>query len=132
MSNYFDAYRARLERNQADLLNLANEVKKLLPEIEVYVNRDYPNRLLSSITFIHGETINTIAFHDVPYRWAGCGFREWSYSHSGGENSSMPFTAVEVLQTMQPITKVKKRQNEFFKSKSNLLSWWSFLTPLSF
>lgn len=126
MSDFFKAYRARLERNQEALFKLANDVLDLDPEVEVYFNSANLDRIKSSVTFFKGENINAVAFHEVPYRWSGCGYDEFRRSHAGGENVSMPFTAEDVLKTFTPITQVHKQHNTFYTSKEQYLkssSW---------
>lgn len=125
MSNFFDAYRERLKRNHNALLQLADDLIKIDPEIEAYIYRE-ERRLVSNVVFFKGEGYNSIGFHDVPYRWSGCGHGEFSYSHGGGENHSMPFTPEDVLKTMQPITTVIKGGDVRFKSKDQFLTWYSF------
>jgi hypothetical protein len=80
--------------------------------------------------------INSIHFHEVPYRWSGCGYEEHSKSHSGGENISMPFTADDVISTFKPINKIRFRYKNTnpndhsfipFKNKEHYLQWNSFL-----
>lgn len=125
MSDYLYAYASRLKRNEAALLKLADEVIALDPEVEVYHSETH--RHISSIVFFKGENINSVAFHEVPYRWSGCGYGEHSRSHSGGENSSMPFTAQDVLNTFKPVTTVHSTDNKFHKSKAEYLKWHSWL-----
>lgn len=130
--NYLEAYRARLERNQSDLIQLIKDVQQKDPLMEAYVY-DYPNRLLSGVVFIRGEYINSIQFHEVPYRWSGCKYHEFGNSHGGGENSKMPFSADDVLNTMKPINTIKKSSVEIFKNKEHYLNWYSYLnlyTPI--
>ena len=124
MNNYWTARKARFERNQNDLLELAKKVKEKYPSIEIYVHHEYPQAYLKSITFFKDEMINSIGFHEVPYHWSGCGYKE----HSGGENVSMPFDEDDVFRTFKPITSILFRQpNEHFKSKEQYLKWYSFL-----
>lgn len=126
MSDFFTAYRLRLERNEADLLKLADEVLKLNPDIEIYHSKPLERRI-RSLTFFNGEEINSVGFHEVPYRWSGCGYNEHSNSHYGGENVAMPFTANDVLSTFKPVTTVRHRHDTFFKSKAEYLKWRSYL-----
>ena len=122
MTTYFEAYQARLERNDKALKDLANEVIKQDPEVEVYFHKD-DNQLKSSVIFFKGEQINSVSFHEVPYHWSGCGVK----SHNGGYNVSMPFDANDVLTTFQPVTNILKSQpNEYFKSKEQYLKWLTF------
>jgi len=122
MSDYFTDYRARLERNQEALLELAVNVIQADPEVEVYLSND--GAFHRSVIFFKGETINSVSFHEVPYRWSGCGVT----NHSGGENVSMPFNVDDVLTTFKPITSILWRQpNEYFKSKEQYLKWCSYL-----
>jgi hypothetical protein len=125
MSDYLEHYRLRLERNNKELKELADNVIKADPEVEVYFNRN--NELQNSLCFFKGESINGIAFYKVPYRWSGCGYSEFGKCHNGGENVSMPFDVNDVLTTFIPITNIKKSQpNNFFKSKEQYLKWYSF------
>lgn len=126
MKTYMECYRERLERNSIALKELALEVIKSNPEIEVYFNHN-KEKFQNSVLFFKGEMINSIGFHEVPYRWSGCGYHEFGKYHSGGENSSMPFTVEDVLSTFHPVTEIKLRQpNEYCKSKEQYLKWYSF------
>lgn len=130
MKNFFDAYRERLQRNQAALEDLIKEVLILEPETEVYVHRDYPKTYLSAVYFFKHEEgkeekINIIRFHEVPYSWSGCGVKD----HAGKENSAMPFTLGDTLSGFWPITKENKTWNKKFRSKSEFLSCYFFLKP---
>lgn len=127
MSDYLDAYRARLERNQAALVQLIKDVLAKDSSIEAYVNRDI-SRFIDRVVFLKDESINAIGFHEVPYRWSGCGFPEFGNSHSGGENVAMPFTADDVVSTFKPITKVMHTHDKAFKSKEQYLKWCSYLS----
>ena len=125
MSDYLTDYRARLERNDKALKNLADEVIKAEPEIEVYFH--YNNKFQNNVIFFKGEYINTITFHEVPYRWSGCGYSEFGKSHNGDDNVSMPFDVNDVLTTFKPITSILKSQpDKHFKSKEQYLKWYSF------
>lgn len=127
MKTFFDAYRERLERNQNDLYKLAKEVALVDPTVEIYKHKD-SNRFCQSLTFFKDELINSVSFHEVPYRWSGCGFKEHGGSHYGIHNTCMPFDANDVLTTFRPITEILYRQqNEYFKSKKQYLEWFSFL-----
>lgn len=131
MKTYFDSYRERLERNQSKLFNLAKAVLKINHNIEVYHHKD-ENRIKSGLIFFDGEKINSIQFHEVPYRWSGCGYSEFGTSHNGIEGSEMPFNIYDVLETFKPITTVRKNQKETFKSKEQYLNWCSYLTKANF
>ncbi len=122
MSDYMTAYRDRLERNQASLIQLIKEVQEKDPAIEAYVYDEQGSRLIGSVTFFKGELINRIGFHEVPYRWSGCGYGEHSRSHSGGDNIAMPFSADDALTTFHPI-----EHNSRTKDKATYLKWYSFL-----
>lgn len=125
--DYLEAYSARLKRNNDELIQLAKDVILIDPSIEVYhYNGD---RFIKSLVFIKDEMINTVSFHEVPYRWSGCNYyKEHGECHSGGENSSMPFDANDVIGSFKPITGVLNRQpNEYFKSKQDYLKWCSYL-----
>lgn len=118
MADYWTARRARFIRNQFDLIVLACKVIKIDPSVEIYVHRDYHKRFLDAIVFIKGEKINEIAFHDVPYRWSGCGYEEnWQGNyHSGGPNHKMPFNENDVLTTFHPIvSKAYNNKQQFLK-----------------
>lgn len=130
-----DAYRARLIRNDAELRKLAADVKATEPTIEVYAYQDRGSGLLNGVTFIKGDEINSVGFHEVPYRWSGCGYSE----HPGGERISMPFTVEDVLSTFHPINTIRFRylnnnpndhSCENFKGKGDYLKWYSYLKPL--
>lgn len=124
MSNYLEAYKARLIRNEKEILALVESVIKINPAIDVYYNRNSGH--IKSITFIRNEMINKIAFHETPYRWSGCGYSEFRNSHVGLENSAMPFTVKDVLLSFTPITSIKKDKN-YFTSVKQYLEWYSFL-----
>jgi len=125
MSDYLKHYRLRLERNDKELRELADNVIKAEPEVEVYFHRS--NELQNSLCFFKGESINGIAFHEVPYRWSGCGYSEFGKSHNGDDNVSMPFDVNDVLTTFKPITSILKSQpDKHFKSKEQYLKWYSF------
>ena len=131
MNDYWTAYSERLERNQNDLLQLARDIIKKDSSIEVYVHHGFPKRFITNIVFFKGDLKNEVAFHEVPYRWSGCGYEEFGKSHPGGENSSMPFDANDVLNTFKHVNKYKKRQpNVYFKSKKEYLEWYSFYKKL--
>lgn len=122
MSDYLTAYRERMERNHNALIELTKNVIKADPEIEAYLYRN--DVLQRSVIFFKGETINSVSFHEVPYRWSGCGVT----NHAGGENVSMPFNVNDVLTTFKPVTSILWRQpNEYFKSKEDYLKWCSYL-----
>jgi hypothetical protein len=125
MSDYFKAYRARLERNHNALVQLIKDVQKKDNSVEAYINRN--DELINHVVFIKDESINSIGFHEVPYRWSGCGYKETHSSHWGGENSSMPFTADDVLSTFTPIKGSRLSQLESFKDKKHYLKWCSYL-----
>lgn len=125
MEGYFEARTKRLERNQVALFELADEVLKADPKIEVY--HHHADAFIQGLVFIKGEDINSVQFHEVPYRWSGCGHGEFNSSHSGGENVSMPFTKEDVLTTFSPITSKRKSSIELFKSKKHYLDWCSYL-----
>lgn len=121
MSDYFTAHTARMERNDIALHELAADVIKQDPEVEVYFH--YDDRYKGSVLFFKGEDINSVSFHEVPYHWSGCGLKD----HSGGDNVSMPFDVEDVLTTFHPVTGILKQQpNEYFKSKEQYLKWYSF------
>jgi hypothetical protein len=125
MSDYLTDYRARMERNHNALMELAKNVVKADPEVEAYIGRN--DVLIKSVVFIKGETINGVAFLEVPYRWSGCGIS----NHSGGDNVSMPFDVNDVLTTFKPITTILNRQpDEYFKSKEDYLKWCSYLNRM--
>ncbi len=126
MSDYLSSYRQRLIRNNDALKKLADDVIKEDPEIEVYFH--YEDRLHQYVVFFKGELRNNVGFHEVPYRWSGCGYGEFSYSHMGKANCEMPFTVNDVLTTFKPITEICKFEltKVFFKSKKDYLKWYSF------
>ena len=131
MSDYLTAYYARMVRNQEELIKLINEVKEKDPSIEAYVHADYyrDGRCISSVKFIKDETINGIGFHEVPYHWSGCGFREHGgIMNPGGNNYCMPFTADDVISTFVPIKGGRLSQVETFRDKAHYLKWCSYLT----
>lgn len=126
MSDFLTVYRERLKRNHADLLQLIKDVTEKDSSVETYIHKD-KTALINNVVFIKGETINSIWFHEVPYRWSGCGYDEFHKSHSGGENSSMPFDADDVINNFKPIAGVRKSQIENYKSKADYLKWLSYL-----
>lgn len=130
MSDYLKAYRERLERNHAELIKLINDVQAIDSTIEAYVY-DNPNRLLSGVVFIKEEEINSIHFHETPYRWSGCGYPEFGNSHYGTENSGLPFTANDVIANFEPIKDKRKSQIEKFRNKEHYLNWCSYLTKFN-
>lgn len=122
MNDYLKAYRERLERNHNDLLNLAKDVVAANPKVEVYGSAN--KNLYSGLVFILGQKINSVSFHEVPYRWSGCGYGEFKNSNY---SSRMPFIAEEVLNTMKDISTVNKTVNEKFTNKNEYLIWCSYL-----
>lgn len=122
MSDYFEARKARFIRNEEALIQLIKDVKEKNPNVEVYVYKNQP--FIDSVTFFLGEDINGVGFHEVPYRWSGCGYTEYQKSHHGLE---MPFTANDILTTFSPVTNWKKSNVEYFKSKDHYLKWCSYL-----
>ena len=139
MSDYLTAYRARLERNQAELIQLIKDVQAKDNSIEAYIYDEQGSRLIGGVTFIKDEMVNSIHFHEVPYRWSGCGYEEHGKSHYGfvDQNLAMPFTADDVIKTFKPINQVRWRYKnttpndhsfEPFKDKKHYLEWHSFLT----
>jgi hypothetical protein len=122
---YLEAYSARLERNAQELKNLIHEVQKLQPKIKAYVSN---HGIIQGVVFIDGENINSIHFHEVPYRWSGCGYSEFGKSHIGGENVSMPFTANDVINGFTPVTSKNHTHNTKFKNMEQYLKWCSYLT----
>lgn len=122
MKTYFEAHRERLENNQTALLKLAGEVLAKDPTIEIY---HYKDQLIPGLIFIKGEKINSVHFHEVPYRWSGCGHREFSNSNHTLE---MPFSADDVLSTFKPIAGKRLSQVETFKNKAHYLKSCSYLT----
>lgn len=136
MSDYLTARRARYERNQAALIQLIKDVQEKDPSVEAYVHHETfgTSIPIDSVVFFRGEEINTIDFLEVPYRWSGCGHREFSNSHYGGDNVAMPFTADDVINNFHSVTGVLKSQHIFksggrdmFKSKEHYLEWCSYL-----
>ena len=114
-----------MERNHNDLIKLIRDVQDRDKTIEAYVYND--DRYLPGVVFMKGETINSVHFHEVPYRWSGCGHSEFTRSHPGGDNAAMPFTADDVLLNFKPITFVKNRHDSVFKTKEEYLKWCSYL-----
>lgn len=128
MKNYLEAYRERMEKNEADLLKLANEVLAINPKIEVYRHKN-TDRLINGLVFFDGENINSICFHEVPYRWSGCGFPEFGNSHFGNDITCyLPFTADDVIKTFHPVTDVNNTHNTKFEDKEQYLKCLSYLT----
>ncbi len=119
--DFWEAKTARYKRNEEAILKLVKEVLADDSEIEVYVHNS--DKVISSVTFFKGEQINSISFHEVPYRWSGCGFKE----HGGSNhNLEIPFELNDVLTTFYPISNILLRQpNEYFKSKEQYLKWCS-------
>lgn len=124
------AYIARKQRNNDALLKLAKKVIEIDSSIEVYHHKS--DKQISSLTFFKGEEVNGIGFHEVPYRWSGCGYTEHGKSHKGKDNLSIPFDLADVLTSFHPITDIKHRQpNEYFESKEQYLKWCSYLKKYS-
>jgi len=127
MSDFLKAYEERLQRNHKAILKLAKDVIAIDKSVEAYLSIGLKS-YISSITFFKDESINTIAFHEVPYRWSGCGYTEHGKSHSGDKNCSLPFTPMVVLASFKPITSILfKQPNEYFTSKDQYLKWYFFL-----
>ena len=122
MSDYLKAYSKRLERNEADLINLIKAVQQQDNTIEAYIN-DARNGRIRNVVFFKDDKINSIWFHEVPYRWSGCGYNEHHKSHPGLENCKMPFTAQDVIDTFQPI-----QTSSYIKraTKEAYLKWYSY------
>lgn len=131
MKTFFEAYGERLEQNQTDLINFAKEVRIKHPEIEIY--RSSVDGFISGLVFFKSEDKNEIHFHEVPYRWSGCGHGEFYDSHYGKEHNRMPFNIDDLISTFRPITRIKYSQpNNFFKSKADFLKKYSFYVKLEF
>jgi hypothetical protein len=133
---YLEAYGERLKRNQSELLQLIKDVLEKDSTIEAYVYNDFLKGEchLQGVVFIKGEKINSVHFHEVPYRWSGCGYGEFGKSHSGGDNVSMPFDADDVINNFRPINSIVHRRKahnseeaEYFKDKQQYLNWCSYL-----
>lgn len=129
MKTYMEAYLERMQRNSEELLQLAKDVKKEDPTIEIYISNN--STIIKSLKFFKGELVNNVSFHEVPYRWSGCGYSEHLESHNGNDNCSMPFTLEDVISTFKPITEILfKQPNEYFKSKEQFLKFYSFYKKL--
>ena len=128
--DYLTGYARRMEKNDWELHQLAQEVIKADPEVEVYFHHD-ENRYQNGVKFFKGEMINGIQFSEVPYRWSGCGVSNHGgieSDYGGLSTCSMSFDVNDVLTTFHPITDVLHRQpNEYFKSKEQFLKWSSYL-----
>lgn len=126
---YLEAYRERIKRNESKLFELAKNVLAVNQNIEVYMYKG--TQYKKGLVFFNEEKINSICFHEVPYRWSGCGFTEFGQSHPGIEGSEMPFSVEDVLNNFQSIQSVRKNVNENFKSKEHFLKWYSFYTKFN-
>lgn len=125
--DFLEARTARYKRNEEAILKLVKEVLEADSEIEAYVHNS--DKVISSVTFFKGNDINSISFHEVPYRWSGCGFKE----HGGSNHTlDMPFELIDVLSEFKPIRSILLRQpNEYFKSKEEYLKWCSWLKQIT-
>ena len=123
----FETRQARLKRNHENLIRLAIDTIFQNPYIEVYLHKNHQNENISGIYFFNGEMYNKVQFHEVPYRWSGCGFGEFYKSNNSSE---MPFTPSDVLSTMIDIKTVQKQHKTFFKGKKEFLTWFSWLVKL--
>ncbi len=111
MSDFFTAYRARMQRNHDSLMKLADELTNI--GVSVYHSKD---RLVKSLWLTKDNTHLYLSFCDVPYRWELSCSIEWVRGNGssrtievsrGGENVSMPYTVDYILSKMQPIPKIK-------------------------
>jgi len=121
---YFKARAERTIRNNDNLKHLADMVMEADSRIEVYHHKSVP--YIESITFFKGEEINTIGFHDIPFRWSGCGFKEIKThgdKRAKGGQLEMPFTVADVLNNFEAI-----QPNHRFKTKEEYLKWYNYLT----
>ena len=122
---YIEAYKARMIRNNDELLQLAKEVNEKDPTVEIYKYKSELN--IAHLTFFKGEEINSIGFHEVPYHWSGCNVGD----HSGLDNISMPFTVDDVLSTFHSVKRVLYKQpNEYYKTKKGYLKFNSYLEKI--
>ena len=127
MMDFWEARTARYKRNEEVILKLVKEVLETDSEIEAYIHNS--DRVISSVVFFKREDINSISFHEVPYRWSGCGFKE----HGGSNyNLEIPFELNDVLTTFKPVSSILLRQpNEYFQSKEQYLKWCSWLKQIT-
>lgn len=125
--DFWEARTARYKRNEEVILKLVKEVLETDSEIEAYIHNS--DRVISSVVFFKREDINSISFHEVPYRWSGCGFKE----HGGSNyNLEIPFELNDVLTTFKPVSSILLRQpNEYFQSKEQYLKWCSWLKQIT-
>jgi hypothetical protein len=125
--DYFEARQERYKRNEKAIFELIRDVIKTDPQVKAYISNS--DKIASHVTFFKGEEINSVSFHEVPYRWSGCGYKE----HGGSNNNlEMPFDVNDVLTTFKPITSILDRQpNEYFKSKKQYLKWHSWLIQIT-
>ena len=122
-----EAYRARLERHQKALVKLTQDVQTLDPTVEAYVSNLHDGSgLLLGVTFFKGEEINSIHWHEVPYRWSGCGHEEHRNSYHAHE---MPFFVEDVFAHFEPVKGKRLGEGQNFKSKEHYLNWLSYLKP---
>lgn len=131
MKTYLEAYHERYLRNENNILKLCKEVLEKDPEIKVYAYFKN-NRIISSVVFIKNETKNHIGFHEVPYRWSGCGYSEiGGLPHYGLRGNEMPFELNDVLDNFISITSVKHSCDSYHKSVKGFLKWCSYLDELN-
>ena len=123
---YFEARRARAQRNHESLYNLAKDIIAIEPEMEVYVNRN--DTVHEAMVFIHGETVNRVLFLEVPFRWDDP-IPENGYLY----NNQMPYTPRDIIENMEPIDYHKGHINEpiRYTDKESFLKWQSYLVPIN-
>lgn len=119
---HWEAYRARMKRNNDELKSLADDVIKLDSSIEVY--HHYSERNISSITFIKNDKVTGVSFTNVPYRWNGPKNR----SKKDVKNIGIPFTAEDVLGSFHSFGKIFNAKKDK-TDKENFLNYARWLTP---
>lgn len=108
MSDYFKAYRNRIQTNHTNLLKLGKELKGLGYTIKIWKSKELQN----SITVLdkHNNGVR-VQFNEVPYRWSfeydikpskeqGSGYTGKKFYTSALD---LPFTAKDVVEAFKPM-----------------------------
>lgn len=69
MSDYFTAYRARLERNHKKFMELSEELKAKGCKVFVFSSDKESGRMISYIHVKKEDKHIAVGFAEVPYRW---------------------------------------------------------------
>jgi hypothetical protein len=116
---YFEARKARWERNDKALRELAKAIIEKDNTIEVYHHEDQKN--IEGLHIFKGDELCYIHFGEVPYRWTGPG-----NGSADVENLEMPYTVEDVLNGFH-----KLRSHTRYNDKKSYLRWYSFLTKFN-